>query len=112
MASEVKNRIWKSGLGIIFLRALCLFNDLYNKINNIEIYCTMKNGKKICNITIEKPDKKVFVKFPKLVELYKLMFNETPENLHDAKVDALVCLRCFLKMELNVDIDILSLHRR
>ena len=72
----------------------------------------MKNGKKICNITIEKPDKKVFVKFPKLVELYKLMFNETPENLHDAKVDALVCLRCFLKMELNVDIDILSLHRR
>lgn len=37
-------------------------------------------------------------KFPKLAELYKVLFQTSPpDDLHNSMIDVLVCLRCFLK---------------
>jgi len=88
---------------------LCLFNSLYNKINNIQLYCTMRYGKNICNILVErKPDAKVtntvYKKFPKLSELHGKLFEYVPENLHDAYVDTYACLKCFLKMKYDIEL--------
>lgn len=91
------------------LNPLCLFNTLFNKINNIRLYCTMKQGKDICNILVErKPDAKitniVYKKFPKLSELHQKLFNSVPDNLHDASIDTRACLRCYLKMNHDFDL--------
>jgi DNA polymerase III epsilon subunit-like protein len=78
---------------------LCLFNPLFNKIHQKELYCTMKNGKKICNIYLTKDGKESkTLKSPKLSELYETLFHSIPENLHDALVDCNVCLKCFTEI--------------
>jgi hypothetical protein len=41
---------------------------------------------------------KTYKKFPKLSELHQHLFGYVPENLHNALIDVLVCLRCFLKL--------------
>lgn len=78
-----------------------IFNNMYEKIHNIERYCTMKKGTDLCNILVPssiegKPNRK---KWPKLIELYSHIFNgENVEGLHNSYMDVLVCLRCYLKM--------------
>jgi DNA polymerase III epsilon subunit-like protein len=93
---------------------LCLFNETYNRHNNIEMFCTMRSGKNLCNIIVQPPAKldslgqeilpKPYKKFPRLEELYFALYQEMPEDLHDALVDSLVCLRCFIKMYLRTDV--------
>ena len=76
-----------------------MFRDVYNENSNIMLFCTMYSGKNITNITMEKSNGKgTFLKSPKLIELYQTMFNETPDNLHDALIDSVLCLRCYIKM--------------
>jgi len=44
------------------------------------------------------PEKKPRKKFPRLSELYKVLFEtDPPSDLHNSMIDVLVCLRCFLK---------------
>jgi len=67
-------------------------------------YCTMKKGIKICNIMKINPyTKKKEPKWPKLIELHKVLFNTDPKNLHNALIDILVCFRCFYKMVYDFD---------
>jgi DNA polymerase III epsilon subunit-like protein len=79
-------------------------SDMFEKIKGIERYCTMKNGTKLCDVYFElTPEeaasgKKASKKWPTLVELYKTLFNEFPEGLHNSMVDTLVCARSYLKM--------------
>ena len=83
------------------------FNDTYEKIHNIERYCTMRKGIPICNILVESkiPGKPPTKKYPRLLELYQHLFvGETANGLHDSMVDTLVCLRCYLKMRHGVDV--------
>jgi DNA polymerase III epsilon subunit-like protein len=89
-----------------------LFNTLYNRLNNKQIYCTMLNGKDFTNIYVEyknsisckkclyTPPPQKFKKTPKLIELYKFLYpeNPIPENLHNALVDTTICMYCFIKM--------------
>lgn len=80
-----------------------LFNDVFNDIFNIKTYCTMYMGKNITNITMTGKDGRQWKKSPKLIELYKKLFNDdTPQNLHDSKVDTLLCLKCFAKMKYEI----------
>ena len=82
-----------------------LFNIPYEKINNIERYCTMLKGVNICNIIIQpktegKPPRK---KWPKLNELYEYLFDgEKVEGLHNSIVDVKTCVRCYLKMRYGI----------
>lgn len=73
-----------------------------NESNNI--YCTMQESIELCAIEMKDKFGRPYKKFPKLIELYKKMFNVTPNNLHNSLNDVIVCLRCFMKLKYNVDI--------
>ena len=89
----------------------CIFDDTFNKINTIDTFCTMRVGKKICNIVIQPANKvdpktglftivpKPFVKYPRLSELHQHLFGTVPEGLHNSLVDTMACLHCFLKIQ-------------
>jgi len=57
-------------------------------------YCTCHN----------KITKNLCGKIPKLIELYKMLFNETPENLHTSLWDVNATLRCYVKIINDIDI--------
>ena len=89
-----------------------IFNELYNRVHNIRLYCTMTAGKDICNLWVDSPKKiettptptptpvcRRYKKFPKLSELHNKLFGSVPEGLHDAHVDTLACLNCYLRLE-------------
>jgi DNA polymerase III alpha subunit (gram-positive type) len=91
-----------------FADCLNLFQPMYEKINNIDRYCTMRMGIKLCNIVFEQAsattEQKQRLKFPKLSELHQKLFDgEMPTNLHNSMVDVEVCLRCYLKMRHNIE---------
>ena len=67
--------------------------------------CTMEMGTPVCNLNMKNKDgtECKFKKSPKLTELYNHLFHSIPANLHDAKVDTLACLRCFVMMKFKVD---------
>jgi DNA polymerase III epsilon subunit-like protein len=82
---------------------LSLFDDTFNRLMYIDMYCTMKESIHICNIMIPTktdPTKK-FKKFPQLKELYFTLFRKHPENLHNSIVDVLYTLRCFLRIKMH-----------
>jgi DNA polymerase III epsilon subunit-like protein len=69
------------------------------------LYCTMRNSIDLCNIIRETPKGKKYKKFPKLIELYQVLFSgKNVDNLHNSFVDTLVCLRCYLKLRHNIDV--------
>jgi DNA polymerase III epsilon subunit-like protein len=75
---------------------------------NIKIKCTQMIGKNLCKLVM--PNRSGY-KFPKLVELYEFLFHEKPENLHNSMIDILVCLRCFLKMQFQFDVEPELFHK-
>jgi len=80
--------------------------NIFNPSMGVYSYCTMKVKKsaEICNdVRVKRGDKTIG--WPKLIELYQCLFQETPENLHNSIVDVLVCMRCYLKVRYNKDID-------
>jgi len=79
-------------------------NDLGIKIKKKE-YCTMKNTINLCKIEkINKYGNKYY-KYPKLIELYSMLFNNCDvKNLHDSMADILVCFRCYYYLEYKKDI--------
>lgn len=80
------------------------YHNFYKRHKCIEV-CTMRDGTDLCNITyVNKWNNRFETKPPKLIELYQILFNETPENLHNSLIDVFVCLRCFYKMLCNRDI--------
>jgi DNA polymerase III epsilon subunit-like protein len=92
---------------------LMLFNPIYERMNNIERYCTMLKGINICNIKSEsitegKPPRK---KWPKLNELHEFLFyGEKVEGLHNSMVDVNTTLKCYLKMRHNYPLPINSIR--
>ena len=66
-------------------------------------FCTMKNSIDLCKIVTQDKEGKEYYKYPKLVELYKHLFNTIPEGLHNSMIDILACLRCYGKIKHNVD---------
>jgi DNA polymerase III epsilon subunit-like protein len=73
---------------------------------NTEIYCTMQNSIMLCNISVSNAWGKIYLKFPKLSETFCHLFpnEKVPDNLHDAIIDTLVCLRCFVMIKWGEDI--------
>ena len=91
-----------------FDKSMILVESIRNNIepifNNKVEFCTMINGTKICNLKRKNYRNQIVSKFPKLVELYKKLFNELPNNLHNSLNDVLVCFRCYYKMRYDLDI--------
>ena len=90
---------------------MTVFNSTYEELNGVERYCTMRKGTAIANIMVESkfPGKPPSLKWPRLNELYGKIFDgETVNGLHNAIVDVLVCLRCYMKMRHNTDCGLLQ----
>jgi DNA polymerase III epsilon subunit-like protein len=85
----------------------CARLKLYSGFNSItEEYCTMKKGTMLCNIHAISKKGKPFIKYPTLSELYYKLFNEIPEGTHNSLMDVKICMRCYLKYQFDIDIDI------
>ena len=80
-----------------------MFDSIHNKLYDIQMKCSMKMSIDLCNIQ-KKNSFGTYKKFPTLCELYEKLFHTKPENLHNSMVDVIVCLRCYLKMDYNIDI--------
>jgi len=92
-------------------RHLCeLLNSGFELATKKERYCTMGNSIELCSIVVEAIDRKgqtyQYKKFPKLSELHQKLFGVIPENLHDSMVDTMVCLKCYMKMVYNKEIEV------
>ena len=60
--------------------------------------CSMKLTRNYCGIiAINSKTGEKYIKNPKLEELHDKQFGWKPKCLHDALVDLMVCLRCFIK---------------
>ncbi len=75
----------------------------YNGIPIVE-YCTMKKTVDFPVVLAKNSKGETYNKFPKLAELHEYLFGVRPDGLHDAYIDILVCLRCYIKLEENLDI--------
>ena len=67
-------------------------------------YCTMQESIDLCAIKQINKQGKEYIKYPKLIELHKKLFDTSPNGLHNSLNDILICLRCFYKMKFNKDI--------
>jgi DNA polymerase III epsilon subunit-like protein len=84
---------------------MVLFDKVHDaKCGRLQI-CTMMGSVHVCNIMVEQPGRKPYAKWPTLLELHRHLFATTPANLHNAIVDVLVCLRCFLNLYFDIVID-------
>jgi DNA polymerase III epsilon subunit-like protein len=81
-------------------------NNLYDLSNFENIYCTMQKSIDLCGIKKQDKFGKEYNKYPKLIELHQKLFNTSPDNLHNAFNDILITLRCYIKM--NYDVDLLE----
>ena len=85
----------------------CIRNKIIQKFtyNNIrkQEFCTMKNSVNLCKIITHNKKGEQYYKYPKLIELYKHLFNEEPSGLHNSMVDVLACLRCYGRIKFNLD---------
>ncbi len=69
--------------------------EIIDPFINKQLLCTCLLGKYVCCI------KNVVgkIKLPKLGELYKKLFNKNIINAHDALVDTIACMDCFIKIK-------------
>jgi len=94
------------GHNVSFDKRMVIVEGIRNKIkmNVDDTYCTMRNSVELCKIEREWPDGNKYFKYPTLSELYEELFKITPKNTHNALIDILICMRCFVKIELRKDI--------
>jgi DNA polymerase-3 subunit epsilon len=80
----------------------CIRSNKYQKFTvkgvRKEEYCTMKKGTDVCQIPVTTLAGETYLKFPTLTELHQKLFDYKPEGTHDALVDVLICLRCYIKI--------------
>jgi DNA polymerase III epsilon subunit-like protein len=73
-------------------------NFLYRHGRPIPEYCTMKNTVDVCAIPfVNQTTEKTYNKYPTLSELHNHLFQTMPKGVHNALVDVLVCLRCYIQ---------------
>ena len=82
-----------------------IYKDYFNTVSTMNnLFCTMQESIQLCNIESKDRAGKTFIKFPKLIELYQKLFNQTPNHLHNSLNDVVVTLRCFIKLKFDKDI--------
>jgi len=84
------------------LLAECIRNKIFLNMKNT--YCTMKESKEYCNIKCTNNKGETYIKYPSLSELHYSLFNHNVNNLHNASIDILICMRCYYKINYDYDI--------
>jgi DNA polymerase III epsilon subunit-like protein len=90
---------------------ISLFNPIFLRVKNIDTFCTMKSSVNVCNIIKLDKNNRPYKKYPKLCELYLHLFQSVPNHLHNAVMDVIVCLRCFIKFYMEKDIHDVKFNR-
>ena len=70
-----------------------LRKDILHTFDIKKKFCTMLSSVNLCKL----PSHRGY-KWPKLIELYQILFKEEFEGAHDALVDVEACARCFWKL--------------
>ena len=72
----------------------------------ISQYCTMFNSINLCKISFPNSNNnyKNSYKYPKLSELVYYLFKEENINFHDAIIDVIYTLRCYYRLQKNLDL--------
>ena len=87
-------------------------NNIFIKFNdkgvNKSEYCTMINSKNLCKLPFKNDKIKIDYKYPKLEELVEFLFNEKSTGFHDAFIDILFTLRCYIKIIYDKDLFLLN----
>ena len=78
-----------------------LFKNLYNLEKE---FCTMKETIDYCKIIRQRKNGTTYFKYPKLCELYKIIFKSEPNGMHNSLVDVLICLRCYMFYKCKKDV--------
>ena len=79
------------------------------RFQTMKSYCTMKRTLYLSTFTSINPTTgKEYKKYFKLSELYFKLFNVVPRNMHNALCDVYACLRCFIKLQYNIDVCIVN----
>jgi DNA polymerase III epsilon subunit-like protein len=74
-----------------------LFTPEYLYFRGIRTFCTMRAFTNICKIFYDGKTSGAY-KWPRLEEVHQFLFGSVPENLHDAEVDVMTCLKCYLHL--------------
>ena len=72
----------------------------HNRQKNKE-YCTCMNSIELCKIPKVNAKGETYFKYPRLSELHEKLFNYVPEGTHNAIIDVLLCLRCYIYINFN-----------
>ena len=92
------------------INAECYRNQInmqFNATKDRPYHDTMFMGKELCNIRMQnKHTGEIFVKPPKLTELYMKLFDVDAKNLHNSFIDVIVCLRCYAVLSEHIRKDI------
>lgn len=94
----------KTGLSEKLLEKM--FHPDYFCKNEVYSYCTMLESVLLCDIrkTNKNGELSKRAKYPKLVELYQILFDDLPDGqMHNSLYDVCACLRCFLKIRLGIE---------
>ena len=80
--------------------------QLHYLTNYANVSCTLKDSIDLCDIKAVDKYGKTYKKWPKLLELHQKLFEKEPNNLHNSFNDILITLRCFIKMNYNIDLNL------
>ena len=69
---------------------------MLSEIRELPYYCTMVQSKEFCALPMKGRNG---YKFPKLMELYQILFNEQFEGAHDAMADVTATMKCFFELK-------------
>lgn len=86
----------------------CMRNNIKNNMIDKKEYCTMLNTRKLCNIIKYDKFNRSYYKYPKLNELYNILYKDEKINedkLHNSLYDVLITLKCYIKLEYNINIE-------
>jgi len=82
-----------------------IYKKMFYEVNYTnKMYCTMKKSVDLCQILAQRKNGTSYYKYPKLIELYKKLFDEEPNNLHNSLNDVLVTLRCYFMLVFKKDL--------
>ena len=69
---------------------------MLSEIRELPYYCTMVQSKEFCALPMKGRNG---YKFPKLMELYRILFGESFEGAHDAMADVTATMKCFFELK-------------
>jgi DNA polymerase III epsilon subunit-like protein len=83
----------------------CIRNNAWQQFTVKKVkkpeYCTMQKSTELCALEVTNEKGETYFKFPTLTQLYARLFpgKNLPKNLHNALIDVLICLRCYIMLE-------------